>query len=114
MRIKAREYFSRAASLPGSNIDPNFITQLYSEKSDDRLALYYALTKYFEASNYQKRQLLYRISMLKGEMATNLKRFEAHWKQTMPYVDTNLFALVGDALTPPSELMKYLNSGKSE
>ena len=114
MRIKAREYFSRAASLPGSRIDPNFVAQLYSEKADDRLALYYALTKYFQASNYQKRQLLYRISRLRSDMAENLKRFEDHWKKVMPFVDTNLFAVLGDALTPPVKLTKYLNRDGSE
>ena len=114
MRIKAREYFSRAASLPGSRIDPNFVAQLYSEKADDQLALYYALTKYFQASNYQKRQLLYRISRLRSDMAENLKRFENHWKKVMPFVDTNLFALLGDALVPPVKLMDYLDRGKKK
>ena len=108
MRIKAREYFAKAASLPGSNIDPNFVSQLYSEKSDDRLALYYALTKYFQASAYQKRQLLYRISRLRSDMAMNLKLFETRWKKDMPFVDTNLFALLGNTLGPPLGLLKYM------
>lgn len=113
MRIRAREYFSRAASLPGSHIDPNFVAQLYSEKADDRLALYFALTKYFQSSPYQKRQLLYRISRLKGEMAVNLKRFASRWKAVMPFVDTNLFAVIGDKLRPSDKLMKYLKGDKN-
>ncbi len=110
MRIRAREYFTKAASLPGSHIDPNFVAQLYSEKKDDRLALYYALSKYFDASAYQRRQLLYRISRLKGDMAVNLKRFENHWKQVMPFVDVNLFAILNDKLRPPIGLLKYINT----
>ena len=113
MRIRAREYFSRAASLPGSHIDPNFVAQLYSEKADDRLALYYALTRYFESSSSQKRQLLYRISRLKSEMAVNLKRFERRWKSVMPFVDTNLFAVIGDKLRPSDKLLDYLKGEKN-
>lgn len=108
MRIRAREYFSMAASLPGSHIDPNFVTQLYSEKADDRLALYYAMTKYFESSEYQKKQLLYRISMLRGEMAVNLKKIEDRWKVVMPFVDTNLFAVIGDKLRPSYRLFDWM------
>ena len=112
MRIRAREYFTKAASLPGSHIDPNFVSQLYSEKMDDRLALYYALSKYFDASTYQKRQLLYRISRLKGDMAVNLKRFETRWKQVMPFVDANLFAILNDKLRPSLRLFNYINKNK--
>ena len=98
MRIKGREFFSKAASLPGSDLDPNFVAQLYMEKAENKMALYYALSKYFEATKGQKEQLLYRISMLGGEIAVNLKLIEQRWKQEFPYINPDLFALVGSKI----------------
>ena len=106
MRIKGREYLAKAATLPGSDLDPNLVAQLYMEKSENKLALYYALIKYFEAKKFQKEQLLYRISMLAGEMAVNLKKLEDRWKREFPFVNPDLFALIEDRLRVSKELLQ--------
>ncbi|MBM4387576.1 MAG: hypothetical protein FJ088_07535, partial [Deltaproteobacteria bacterium] len=96
LKEKALQYFSIASALPGSRLDPNFITELYLKKNETRLALFHAYEKYYEANDYEKEQLLKRIEEIEKGAAGELKNEEERWKSNYPYMPVHLFVFVGD------------------
>ena len=99
-RLKARDHFVTAAGLPGSDIDPNFLAELFRREQHDEIAIAYALQKYYEATDEQREQLLRRVSALSDEMAAGIKDEETRWKRDLPFVPVSLFSLVGGRPAP--------------
>ena len=99
-RLKARDHFVTAAGLPGSDIDPNFVAELFRREQRDDIAIAYALQKYYEATDEQREQLLRRVSSLSDEMAAGIKAEETRWKTQMPFLSVSMFSLVGGRPAP--------------
>ena len=93
-KLRARDHFATAAGLPGSTIDPNFVAELFERDREDRLAVAYALQKYYEANDDQRSQLLRRISTLSDALATGLKAEEERWRSKYGYLPVAVFALI--------------------
>ena len=100
MRKKALPYFSIAAALPGSQLDPNFVTSLYLEGDDVEMALCHAYMRYWEASPRERRSLRARITRYESQAAAHrLSEMEHAWKSSFPYMNEGLFELVGKLKT---------------
>lgn len=97
-RLKARDHFAIAAGLPGAPIDPNFVTELFQRGHEEGLALAYALQKYFEATDDQRKQLMRRIGSISAVLAEGIRDEEQRWKGEFPFIPVTLFSLVGDRL----------------
>lgn len=95
-KLRARDHFATAAGLPGSNIDPNFVAELFQRGHDDGLAVAYALQKYYEATEDQRNQLLRRISTLSDTLAEGIRLEESRWRQQYSHIPVALFALLDD------------------
>ncbi len=96
MRKKALPWFSVAAALPDSELDPNFVAELYLRESDVEMALFHAYLRYFEASDREKDSLLGRINRYESTaVAEELARTEAEWRATWPYLPLTLYELLG-------------------
>ncbi|MGM0577267.1 MAG: hypothetical protein ACQEXJ_16190 [Myxococcota bacterium] len=96
MRAKALPYFSIAATLPGSELDPNFVTSLYLRENDVEMALFHAYLRYWEAGEKERRALRRRITRYESEAAAQrLANLEERWKAHYPYVPFGLFELLG-------------------
>jgi len=103
-RLRARDHFATAAGLPGAPIDPNFVAELFERGHEGSLAIAYALQRYFDATEDQRRQLLRRISVLSGVLADQIREEEARYRREFPFIPPSLFALVrGRAAAPPAE-----------
>jgi hypothetical protein len=98
VRDRALHYFSMAADLPGSQLDPNFIAELYLRKNETRLALLYMYEKYYEASEHEKVELLKRIELIEKGASKELKKEEEAWKKNFPYISIHLFAHTGEKI----------------
>lgn len=102
-RLKARDHFARAAGLPGSPVDPNFIAELFERGNEEGLALAYALERYYDATEEQRRQLLRRVSILSEVMAAQIRAEEDRYRQEFPFVPVAIFSLVrGRPPAPPA------------
>ena len=96
MRDKALPYFSLAAALPDSKMDPNFLTELHLQRNDVEMALLNAYQRYWQANDREKEELRRRIARFESEAAANrLADTETVWKNTYPYLPLGLFELVG-------------------
>ncbi len=102
LRARALEYFAVAAALPGSQLDPNFVSNLYYEDNDVEMALLHATLRYWEASDAERESLRSRLAQF-GSAATaqRLAALEVAWKRDYPYVPISLFELVGDKQAAP-------------
>ncbi|MEZ4269754.1 MAG: hypothetical protein R3F39_25635 [Myxococcota bacterium] len=96
MRKKALPYFSIAASLPGSSLDPNFVTELYLQESDVEMALFHAYLRYWEANEREKVALRERIAAFESQAASErLESTEKRWRERFPFLPYSLFVLTG-------------------
>lgn len=112
-RLKARDHFAKAASLPGSPIDPNFIAEIFERGNEAHLAIAYALERYYEASEEQRKQLLRRISLLSDVMAQQIRAEEERYRRELPFIPVALFSLVrGRPSAPPSPMILESVGGK--
>ena len=92
----AREYFAIASSLPGSSLDPNFVTELFMESNDTQMALFHAYSRYMDASDAEREELRNRIrSMEKADIARTLEAQDALWKEALPFVTRPFFEFIG-------------------
>jgi len=104
-RDEALEYFAIAASLPNSQLDPNFLTELYMRRNDTKMALFQAYQAYHEASAEERHFLRWRIAQLESEEAAQaLKDEEDAWKRSFSFVPFGMFQIIGEplALAPPA------------
>lgn len=93
---KAIDYFMIAASLPGSRLDPNFVTDLYLKHNEKDMALFYAVQRYYDGSDAEKAMLLDRVAaLISSEAARAMAEREEQWKASFPYAPAALFDLVG-------------------
>ena len=93
---EAVDYFMIASSLPGSRLDPNFVTELYLRHNEKEMALFYALQRYQEGSDEEKGMLLERIAgLVSKEAARALEDRERAWKENFPYASPSLYDLLG-------------------
>ena len=100
MRDKALPYFSIAAILPGSRMDPNFLTEMHLQRNDVEMALFHAYNRYWEANDREKEQLRQRIGRYESQAAvTQLQAVEKRWQTSYPYVPMGLFEFLGPAHT---------------
>jgi len=98
---KAVDYFMIAASLPGSRLDPNFVTNLYLKHNEKDMALFYAVQRYQDGSDAEKALLLDRVAALISDQAAHaIAEREAQWKATFPYAPASLYDLVGEWEAP--------------
>ena len=96
MRAKAVPYLTVAAALPGSKLDPNFISSLWILEDSVEMALFQLYLRYWEASDAERDQLRRRILMYGTRAsAERLARTEKRWKAQYPYVPEGLFELLG-------------------
>lgn len=96
MQEKALPYFSIAASLPGSQLDPNFVTELYLQRNDVSMALFHAYLRYWESSERERASLRGRITRYQSAAAaTRLERIEDRWKSDYGYMPFGLFEALG-------------------
>jgi hypothetical protein len=93
-KLHARDHFATAAGLPGANIDPNFVAELFERDHEDSLAIAYALQKYYEATEDQRNQLLRRISTLSDALADGIRQEEKRWRSGASYIPVALFAIL--------------------
>ena len=92
----AREYFAIASSLPGSSLDPNFVTELFMESNDTQMALFHAYSRYMDASDAEREELRNRIrAMENADIARTLEEQDALWKETLPFVTRPFFEFIG-------------------
>ena len=93
---KAVDYFMIASSLPGSRLDPNFVTNLYLKHNEKDMALFYAVQRYQDGSDAEKALLLDRVAALISEQAAHaIAEREAQWKAAFPYAPAALYDLAG-------------------
>jgi len=96
MRAKAVPYLTVAAALPGSELDPNFISALWVQEDSVEMALFQLYLRYWEASEAEREQLRRRILMYGTRAsAERLARIEKRWKAQYPYIPEGLFELLG-------------------
>lgn len=114
-RLKARDHFATAAGLPGSPVDPNFIAELFERGNQEGLAIAYALERYHDATEEQRKQLLRRISVLSDVMAAQLRAEEERHRGEFPFIPVALFTLVrGRPTVPPSTAVLGALTGKGD
>jgi hypothetical protein len=100
MRDKALPYFSIAAMLPNSRMDPNFLTEMHLQRNDVEMALFHAYNRYWEANEREKEALRGRIGRYESlAAAERLKAIEGRWKTTYSYLPMDLFELIGPEQT---------------
>lgn len=105
-RLKARDHFAKAAGLPGSPIDPNFIAEIFERGNEENLAIAYALERYYGATEEQRKQLLRRVSILSDAMASQIQSEEALFRRDLPFIPIALFSLLRwPPHAPPSPLI---------
>ena len=93
---QAREYFSIAAMIPGSQLDPNFVTNLFLENNDTEMALFHAYSRYMDASEAEREELLYRIQQIENaDTLEEVARGDREWKEGFPFMKQPLFQLIG-------------------
>lgn len=114
-RLRARDHFAIAAGLPGAPIDPNFVAELFERGHEEGLAIAYALQKYYEATDDQRKQLVRRIGTISQVLAEGIQGEERRWKSGFPFIPVALFSLVGDPLRsgPRPEVMAVVQEVKS-
>ena len=96
IRDEAREYFTIAASLPNSQLDPGFITELYSQQNDTRMALFQAYLLYQDASDRERKYLRRRIDQLEcKQMARALEAEEERWRARYPFLPLAMYRVFG-------------------
>jgi hypothetical protein len=98
LQEEGTRYFSIAASLPGAEIDPNFITELHMRQNAYDLALLYAYQLYFDASERERESLRGRISLVEQRAVDRLVTLEEQWKGYFPYVPLRLTPLLGEPI----------------
>lgn len=106
MEEKALPYFSVAASLPGSRLDPNFVTELYLKRNEVSMALFHAYLRYWESSDRERASLRGRITRYQSEAAASrLEGIEKRWKTDYGYMPFGLFEALGQEHEglPPSD-----------
>jgi len=92
---QARQYFTMAANLPNSQLDPNFITELYVRNNDTRMALFQAYRAYHEASPMERKYLLRRIEQLESPAAArDLALGEERWRARYPFLPFGVYQLI--------------------
>jgi hypothetical protein len=95
LQDEARQYFTMAASLPNSQLDPNFITELYMRNNDTRMALFQAYRAYHEASPMERKYLLRRIEQLESPAAAReLALGEERWRARYPFLPFGVYQLI--------------------
>ena len=100
MRNKALPYFSIAAMLPNSRMDPNFLTEMHLQRNDVEMALFHAYNRYWEANEREKEALRRRIGRYESQAAAKrLQAVETRWKATYGYLPMDLFELMGPTRT---------------
>jgi len=109
-RLQARDHFVTAAGIPGSNIDPNFVAELFQRGHEDGLAVAYALQKYYEASEDQRNQLQRRIASLSDTIADGIRMEEARWRGHYSHIPVALFALLDDRGLETYELFQGVDA----
>jgi len=93
---QARDYFSIAAMIPGSQLDPNFVTNLFLENNDREMALFHAYSRYMDASEAEREELRYRIQQIENEDALEeVAQGDREWKEGFPFMKQPLFQLIG-------------------
>ena len=97
-RSEATRFFSTAATLPGSQIDPNFIAELYLRANSVESALALAYELYFDASETERESLRGRVALIEKEAAEELGKIEKRWKDNFSYVPPRLAPLLGDPI----------------
>jgi hypothetical protein len=113
-RKKAADWFMMASSLPGSRLDPNFVTSLYLQHNEKDMALFYALQRYHDATDAEKNMLLENVATLISEQAAHsLQAAEARWRANWPFLTPAMSDVLGGRLaavptpasppTPPPE-----------
>lgn len=101
MRDKALDYFAVASLLPGSQLDPNFVTALYMQKDDKKMALFHAYQRYFDASDKERAELIKTIRELEtDEAVSEIVEEDKEWKETFPFVSRSFFSFLGPRKIP--------------
>lgn len=95
---EAIRYFSIGASLPGAQIDPNFIAEIHLRQNSYDMALLYAYQLYFDSSERQRQALRGRISFIEQQAVQTLNRMEETWKESFPYVPLRFAPMLGDPI----------------
>ena len=89
---EALEYFTIAASLPNSQLNPNFITELYARKNDIQMALFQAYRNYQDASETERTYLRRRIKSLEGKQAArSLEDEEKRWRERYSFLPLGMY-----------------------
>lgn len=96
MRDKALDYFAVASALPGSRLDASYLTALFAQRDDRKMALFHAYQRYYDASDREREELLGWIQRLEAdESFEDLSRQERLWKEQLPFVELSFFAFIG-------------------
>ena len=115
MRQRAVPYFSVAAALPGSELDPNFVSALYLDENEVEMALFHAYLRYREASDREKAALRARITRYESEATARLlEEHDVLWKKAFPYMPFGLYERLGGAPSMEARGWATLDDGQVE
>ena len=94
-------YFAVAASLPGSQVDPNFLATMYWNRGEAELAIRQTYLTYYKATQRQRAELRTRLQGFDREdLAQQYEAEEQAWKSCFPYVPDPLLHTLGRPAIP--------------
>lgn len=89
-------YFSVAASLPNSNVDPNFVAGALWQKSEGEAALKQIYITYYHASDEQRHEIRTNARFYgHADIADLLEQDEKNRLESFPFVPQSLYHLLG-------------------
>ena len=96
LKRDALDYFTVASNLPGSSIDPNFVTGTLWNKKETERAISQVYKTYYHGSKRQKKEMRTRVRAYgEGELADLFEGEEVAWQEQFPYVPQSLFHVLG-------------------
>jgi hypothetical protein len=105
------DYLSIAALLPGSAVDPNFVSGTLWNKEENERAIQHLYLTYYHATDRQRKELRTRARFYgKQELADLFEASENRWKEQFRYLPANLFHVLG-SLSKPAPQITGENNG---
>lgn len=93
---EAMDYFSLAANLPGSDVDPNFVAGTLWNKDETERAIQQVYLTYYHATDRQRKEMRTRIRAYgEKQLADLFEGEEKSWQEDFPYVPQNLYHVLG-------------------
>lgn len=96
LRAQGLEYIAIAAQLPGSEVDPNFVSGVLWNKEQTKRALQELYMSYYNATDIQRKEIRSRVKFYgEKELAKEWEKEEQEWKNDFPYFPQQMYHLIG-------------------